>query len=507
MRSAFIAPWLGASEQTIIKVMIAIGIGAYLVLVWLWPYPPILDWPNHMARHYLEGRALAGKSLPSGYEIAYSLMPNLGSDLVVPLLLQIFPLTVASRLFITFNVLICWLGFGLFVGHQAAKPANAYGASVLVLPWLLTASFFDGFLNYTSGLGLAFFAFFNYLRLFEKDRAPTSQLVLHALLIALLYVWHLAALGVYVVLHASHLFMHVIMQGPAIVIHQKDVRKKTFSGLAVLVPTGALFVTQKLTATSTPFEGSIAWRDASEKVTTALAFIFSYNVPADIVVIALWLVGLATMVRVEALRRLPLDWLLVATVGFLTLYIILPSNLGTTWAVDTRALVPLLICCSALIARLPARRVVAGAAIILVATLLRIETINASWLHFGEVDTQHLNFIRQLPVGARILGVGFHGISRKNNDDHVIAWAVPERQAMVSSLFAVPGQQPLHVSVNAMGPFVRATRDGMEFDAERVRAASFDYVWCFNPGGKVVTVPAEWTRVYSTSSITVWKIR
>ena len=85
-----------------------------------------------MARHYLEGRALAGKSLPSGYEIRYSLIPNLGADIMVPVLLQVFPLIVASRLFLAFNVLVCWLGFALFVGRQAAGSGNAYGASLLI---------------------------------------------------------------------------------------------------------------------------------------------------------------------------------------------------------------------------------------------------------------------------------------------------------------------------------------------------------------------------------------
>jgi hypothetical protein len=118
-----------------------------------------------------------------------------------------------------------------------------------------------------------------------------------------------------------------------------------------------------------------------------------------------------------------------------------------------------------------------------------------------------MDFIRQLPVGARILVTGFQDASRFNNDVHVIAWAVPERQAMVSSLFSYAGQQPLRVSVNSMGPFAQITDKGMEIDVERVRVASFDYVWCFNPLGRRVAVPAEWTLVHSAWSITVWKIR
>lgn len=493
----------GVGERTILTLMIVVGVGAHLVLIWAWPYPPIIDWPDHMARHYLEARALAGQSLPSGYEINYALIPNLGSDLVMPLLLQIFPLTVASRLFLTFDILVCWLGFALFVSRQNVKSTNGYGASLLVLPWIITVPFFTGFLNYTSGLGLAFLVFLNYQRLFEKARPLPLQYVLHSLLIALLYVWHLAALGVYLVLHASHLFYHVATDSVSIV-GQRTGRLKTFAGLATLLPVSALILSQKLMNAPVAVAGEISWIGPAEKARQALASVFSYNIAADVVVIAFWLAGLALMVRVEALRRARFDWLHLAALAFFGLYVVLPFHLGTTWNVDARVLPPLLICCIGLIGRLPARRVLIGAAIVLLATVTRIGVIYASWAGFNAVDAHHLDFIRQLPVGARVLVTGFDG-SRFDTDARIIAWAVPEKQAIVSSLFDIPGQQPLRVTINRMGPFAQRTQDGLAFDAKRVRAASFDYVWCFNPQGKPVSVPADWVRVYAVGSITVWK--
>jgi hypothetical protein len=274
-----------------------------------------------------------------------------------------------------------------------------------------------------------------------------------------------------------------------------------------MLPVGALVIAQKLAAAPMALEGGVAWYGVAGKVTTAIASVLTYKIAADAMVIALWVAALVTMVRIEAVRRGRLDWLHVATFVFFVLYIVLPSDLGTTAHVDSRVLIPLLICCIALVARLPARRLVAGAVLALLAILARVAVVSVSWANLGEVHAQHLAFIRQLPVGARILAVGFQDASRFNNDVHVIAWAVPERQAMVSSLFAYAGQQPLRVSVNAMGPFAQITDEGMEIDVERVRAASFDYMWCFNPRDRKVTVPAEWTRVYSVSSITIWKIR
>jgi hypothetical protein len=274
-----------------------------------------------------------------------------------------------------------------------------------------------------------------------------------------------------------------------------------------VAPVGALIVVQKLMAVPVAVQGAIIWRNPAKKLTVALATVLTYNYMTDIFVVALWLAAVAVMVRAESLRLLQLDWLPIATSIFLILYIGLPDTLGTTASVDSRVLVPLLICVIALIVRLPPRRATAGAALVLIATLVRTGGIDFAWERYGRIDAQHLTFIRGMPIGSRILGLQFPYVDRFKNDFHVISWAVPERQAMVSSLFAISGQQPLHISVNEFGPFMRFSDKGLEVDGERVRAASFDYVWFFNASDITPTVPTAWTRVYGLSSITVWKVR
>jgi len=248
------------------------------------------------------------------------------------------------------------------------------------------------------------------------------------MLVLLLYVWYLAAFGIYMVLQASLLLMHVINPGPSIMTPGRA-REKTLSGLAVLLPVTALVVTQKLTA----LEGRIVWYGAAEKG-DPWARIHSFLQCRGRCCRDCALGGrVGYQVRIGAVRRTQLDWLHLAPFILLVLYLVLPFSIGATGNIDTREAVPLFICCIALVARLPARRVFAGAALALAATLVRVGAISVSWASFGEVQAQHLKFIRQLPVGARILVVQFHDVSRFDNDAHFIAWAVPERQAMVSS--------------------------------------------------------------------------
>jgi hypothetical protein len=299
--------------------------------------------------------------------------------------------------------------------------------------------------------------------------------------------------------------MYLTKNWPTI-LTDRGVRQKVFFGMTVLAPVPALLILQTLTGAPTVLHGGVVWRSAVEKVTTfPWAFILSYDFKADVVVIVLWLAAATAMVRIELWRHTRFDWLHLSTFIFFILYIVLPRGFGSAFNVDRRALTPLLICSIALIARFPPRRVVAGAALALLAMLLRLAAISVSWQAFGEVQAEHLNFIRQLPIGARILGASVDE-TFWHNDAHVVAWAVPEREAMVSSLAAFADQQPLRVSVAKYEPFIRLSHDALEFDVARVRAGSFDYVWLYNPRGRDVTVPKNWTPVYSAHSTTVWKI-
>ena len=119
-------------------------------------YPPLFDLPNHMARHYLEARALAGHALPAGYSIDYRVLPNLGGDLVIPPLLLILDPLPAAKVFLILSVWLCWLGPALFVLRLGQYRLPALLAALLWLPFTFNYHFFWGFLNYYSGLGLSF---------------------------------------------------------------------------------------------------------------------------------------------------------------------------------------------------------------------------------------------------------------------------------------------------------------------------------------------------------------
>src|SRR5262245_5730125 len=91
--------------------------------LWSRNYVPLVDLPNHMARHHLEYVKLSGGDLPPFYEVEYRVLPNLGGDLMVPLLMTVLEPATACKLFLTLSVLLYWLGPALFIlQHGGYRP-------------------------------------------------------------------------------------------------------------------------------------------------------------------------------------------------------------------------------------------------------------------------------------------------------------------------------------------------------------------------------------------------
>src|SRR5690348_11955620 len=100
-----------------------VSLAAYIVLICWYPHPPLVDWPNHMARHFFEYKALLGEQL-HGYRVAPNLTPNLGSDLVVPLLMLAVPPFWAGMMFLALAILVYWYGAQRFI-RTASGTDNA----------------------------------------------------------------------------------------------------------------------------------------------------------------------------------------------------------------------------------------------------------------------------------------------------------------------------------------------------------------------------------------------
>ena len=72
--------------------------------------PPLLDYPNHLARAHILATLDTDPLLQQYYAISYKPIPNLASDVFIPAAAKIFDIYVAGRLFLALCLITTMLG-------------------------------------------------------------------------------------------------------------------------------------------------------------------------------------------------------------------------------------------------------------------------------------------------------------------------------------------------------------------------------------------------------------
>ncbi|HUO91221.1 MAG TPA: hypothetical protein VMU08_18775 [Rhizomicrobium sp.] len=154
--------------------------------LWCAATPAMPDYPAHLASFALIG------GLPSRYyTVAWSLVPNLAAETIVPLLAKALPLEVATKAFLTATVILWALGPAAL---QRALFGRTNPAALLGAFFAYNANFMWGFFNYCFAAGLSFFLLAAWI---ASDRRWTAlHYAAFALAFTILYFCHLFALAV-----------------------------------------------------------------------------------------------------------------------------------------------------------------------------------------------------------------------------------------------------------------------------------------------------------------------
>ena len=161
---------------------------ALIVPLFVTTIPPLLDYPNHLARMAVLAAAGRDTDLAQIYAIDWHIVPNLGMDIVVPLLAQIMPLTLAGKIFLSLALILPLLG--TVVLHDAIFEKRSWWplASAIVV---YNAALLAGFLNFSVAIGLALLGAACWVRLRHDKRRQISASALIA--VALFFVHAFAA--------------------------------------------------------------------------------------------------------------------------------------------------------------------------------------------------------------------------------------------------------------------------------------------------------------------------
>ncbi|MGA8196648.1 MAG: hypothetical protein WB902_25170, partial [Acetobacteraceae bacterium] len=189
--------------------------------------PPLLDYPNHLARATVLASGAADPVLSRMYATHWAIIPNLGTDLALLPLLHVLPIHLAGRVVVGCAILLPVFGtiaysratFGTRSAWPLASGLIAYNATLLL-----------GFVNFVAAIGIALLLAGAWI--IWRDRAPRRTLALAVIGTVALFFCHLMGLVFFYALIAGY-------ELEWIRVHRTE-RAAMFARVAALAPLAAV---------------------------------------------------------------------------------------------------------------------------------------------------------------------------------------------------------------------------------------------------------------------------
>jgi hypothetical protein len=416
------------------------------VPILLYPWPPLGDYINHLARMHVIASIDRDPDLALFYEVQWQVIPNLTMDFIVPVLQRVMNVYLAGQVYTIMTFVLILSGTlalnRQLYGHWSVLPLIAF-------PLLYNSVLLVGTMNYLFGVGLALWALAAWVAL--RERAMVLRLTVSAMFVLGLFFCHLYAVGVYGLgLLAFELHRLWTLQ-------RRDRSRSDGAGarsppaaldfLACGLPFLPVLPLLRMSPTWT-LRWDVNWQ-LQGKFNGLLFAIEVYSRAATLVLAAVVAIAALFALRHRALRFHPFGWL-VLLVGGVT-YMALPRVLFDTYMADQRlpiALAFMVIACAHLDLRDDVVR--RGFATVLVVLLaVRAFEVQSVWGELSHGTASFGESVRRIERGAKVL-VAY--AVPDNGDDarelwlmHAATLAIIERSALVTTAFTVVGKQVMHV--------------------------------------------------------------
>ncbi len=461
---------------------------AILYPVWSISYPPLLDYPNHLARVFV----LAHLKDPAyhftdWYRADWGPFPYLGMDLILVSLQRVLPVAIAGKVFLSLCLLAVPLSIWWLV--RTANPGHDWLAL-----WGLLLSynlfFLEGFVNYAFGMAACFVTITLWLRYLDQ---PTLRRWLLVLLAATAtYFAHLIAF----VFAGFVVFVYTLAE-------KRRLPHQVLAGMPFLP--GVLIYIASGIGRQTAFSGELYFRDFQwEKVFDGLAAYRHGYAPA-LESVLLWVAVAAILLGFArnpefGLRR---SWAIVF-LACIALYCVLPDEVGETWDIDVR-IIPVAFTMLLLLATLGRRQRLLGV-IALLLFALRLGDVardfQAKQPELARLDTA----VRSIPRGSTVLPL----VDEHNDDDplqrpwvHFWAYNIVECGAREPYLFDQPGQTTLRIITRSYIPKRPLTTYPPDFD--RIRR-DYDFVWLYGFPQFKPDLDARGQALHTTGDLTLYRM-
>lgn len=397
--------------------------------------PPLLDYPNHLARLFLLTHGATDENLTRFYVTHWAIIPDLGIDLAGQILLPWVPVHVAGRIIAGTVLLLPVLGT-LAYGRAALGRRSGWMLGGALVAYHQT--FLQGFLNFNAGMGLALILAAVWLR--WRDMAPQRVILATTVGVVGLFFCHLMGVIFFALLIGAHELAWAWMvraHGWRGIARRFIVSAVPFIGVLVLYGFSPL----------SGEAGQLRYPTVADKLARITAPWVNYDFWLDAVTASLCLaiiVGLMWRERATISLRSGL------TLGFVGMfYIVSPAEFAGVANVDLRFVIlfGFLLFCIWAPASVPLWVATSMGGLF----LLRMALLGALWHGHGSVLADIRQVISEVPLGSRVLSIvqptAELAARRLSNgiqtDTHIPALLVVERRSWWPYLFDNVSQQPI----------------------------------------------------------------
>jgi hypothetical protein len=457
-----------------------------LIPIWIAAFPPLLDYPNHLARSFVLAHLNdSAFQLKRFYRADWGFYPYLGMDALLAVLGRMFAIETAGRVFLSLCIVALPAGAWFFL-EQVNPGDGATSAWALLIAY--NVFFLEGFLNYDLSLAVGFLALGFWLRWLARPGSAR---------------W-IATLAAFTALYFAHLLGFVIaglVVAGYLAFARRPVRDWIWSG-ALALPGMAFYAHSSrvgLGANKIVFHGFI------EKLKSLGMILHGYWPLLDwISLAALGLWFLAAWWRNPEFRW-NRRWLGVAAFLF-ALFWAIPWSWGDGSDLDIRVL-PVLFVVILATPRVGRR----ARWLVVIPILLFVARAASVTTHFSAVQPELAGLARSfdaIPRDSMVLPIVEGDQDPLDRSfTHFWAYGVIRRGWFSPYLADAPGETPMRIVYNSY------TSDGFwdlvydePLDWVQVRN-DYEYVWAYGVPRFSAALSAIGDRIYSYNALEVYRIR
>jgi hypothetical protein len=455
-------PPIQTTRSRLAPIAVVLALLAPVVAVLAVSVPPLVDYPNHLARLWLEGGGAAVAPVSSMYRIVWDTLTNIGIDLLAVIMIPLFGYEIVGRIFVAAAILLPGIG-GALLWRVLHGRFHWWQISFALLAWNM--GLVMGFLNFEIGLGVALLAIA--ADPFLARRGGAIATIARAALAGLLLLIHVFAFVFYAALFAGLIlgpeFRSLARRG-ALIGAGKSLL--IIAGTLALPALAILLASPSLPGRQTDANLLTIWSDfqagfgqilAAPVAKFRLAFVGIDAYAGWLDALTFATIALPIIFSAISKRLTAHAGMLLAAGGLFACYFVFPPFLaGTAWVDRRFAFMALQVLALALRPDLPVQSARVLATLLLAVSLLRTSAIGWIW-HERQGDVAALSrALADVPAGAAILPleheasknvapIGRYTALGEPTYRHLAALALPWRRAFTPTLFAARGKQPVRI--------------------------------------------------------------